>query len=248
MEAEKIVLPNGSSASLAANHTLTDTKDAQVKLVPVPAPATTVVVFVIGGAGDKRSFLATGPNHNVRPIRNNLLELVPRLLTHDQLPNFSAKYRGYYEAHGDDEIQTHFIDHIPSKRSIVYLVGHSLGGWNAAHLSSTLSEKGYTVKMLVTLDPVGERFALEVTSSIYIATPKPKATRWINVYARPSSRNFTDVVAWAGSKWEIESGPEINTSIDTNHAEAPTLMNTPLSEGKSAYQLLVDDVLQEFSK
>lgn len=249
MEAEKIVLPNGSSASLAASHTLTDTKDAQVKMVPVPAPATNVVVFLIGGAGDKKRFLGSGPNGNIAPLQGELQNFSLRALKPEQLPNFSVEYKGYYEAFEDTRIAENFISVIPSKRSIIYLIGHSLGGWNGAHLSRILTDKGYNVKMLITLDPVGQNWILERSSKIYDDEPSPKAKQWINVYARPSSRNFTDVVAWAGSKWEITSGPQVNISIDTNHAEAPQLMfRRPESGAASAYELLTKDIIEEFSR
>lgn len=246
MEAEKIVLPNGNTASLAATHTLTATDNTQVKVVPIAALR--VVVFLIGGAGDKKRFLGSGPNHNILPLLSALQSQVSNNIPVEKNENFSIEYIGYYEAYGDDRIQENVISKIKNKRTLIYIVGHSLGGWNGAHLSRYLSEKGYQVKLLITLDPVGESTVLELSSKIYHATPAPSAKRWINVVAKPSSSNFTDFVAWAGEKWVITSGPDINASVDTNHAEAVTLMTSRLGGASSAYQLLLQDIVGELTK
>jgi len=98
MEAERITLPNGNTASLAATHTLTAANDSTIKVVPVPSKK--VVVFFIGGAGDKKRFLFDGPNYNVVDVKRVLENtLQPRLLT--RFPRYTASYLGYYEAFGE---------------------------------------------------------------------------------------------------------------------------------------------------
>ncbi|MDR3432239.1 MAG: hypothetical protein P4L95_10130 [Rouxiella aceris] len=248
MEAEKIVLPNGNTASLATTHTLTPVNDAQIKLVPVPSPATKVVVFLIGGAGDKKRFLGSGPNYNIQPAKPYLEKFSFSNIKPERQKDFDVEYLGYYEIFGNDNIEKNVIAAIPNKRTVIYIVGHSLGGWNGAHLSKILSDRGYDVRILVTLDPVGESPTLEFSSKIYSNTPAPIAKKWINVVAHPSSSNFTDFVAWMGEKWKITAGPDINTRVDTNHAEAITLLTAKLNNGDSAYKIITQSIYEVLSK
>ncbi|MGA8137801.1 MAG: alpha/beta hydrolase [Pseudomonas gingeri] len=248
MEAEKIVLPSGNTASLAATHTLTPVNDSQIKLVPVPSPVAKVVVFLIGGAGDKKRFLGSGPNNNIQPAKPYLEKFAFDNIKPEQQKNFDVEYLGYYEVFGEDNIEKNVISAIPNKKTVIYIVGHSLGGWNGAHLSKILSDRGYDVRILVTLDPVGESNTLEFSSKIYSTTPAPIAKKWINIVAQPSSSNFTDFVAWMGEKWKITSGPDINTSVDTNHAEAITLLTAKLNNSNSAYQIITQSIYEVLSK
>ena len=64
---------------------------------------------------------------------------------------------------------------IADKDIPIYIVDHSLGGWNGAHLSQILADKGYKIKILVTLDPVGVGTIVRTISSVYFGTPNPKA-------------------------------------------------------------------------
>lgn len=67
-------------------------------------------------------------------------------------------------------------------------------------------EKGYKVKALVTLDPVGEGMMVWLGSDIYLSKPTPKAEFWINVRADAKKPDSSDGVADFGERW-IPQGP-----------------------------------------
>lgn len=110
-----------------------------------------------------------------------------------------------------------------------------------------MSEWGYRVPMLITLDPVGEGALVWVGSDIYRERPEPIAEDWINVRAMPTQRDPSDGVADFGEKWLISCGPSLNASVDTNHADAKGLFVAPISGAKSASDLLFESVMREFS-
>lgn len=95
-------------------------------------------------------------------------------------------YLGYYEIYGNQNIERNILSKIPNKAAPIIVVGHSLGGWNGAHLSGLLHRAGYRVEMLITLDPVGEGTLVVATSDIYSAPPKAAAKYWINIRAETS--------------------------------------------------------------
>jgi len=115
-------------------------------------------------------------------------------------------WRGYYELHGADNIRKNIIAHIPKKSTPIIIIGHSLGAWNGWHLSALLSQKGYTVKRLVTLDPVGEANFLSSSSKFYSSTPKPTAKYWKNILADPKDDNFSDFIADLVSSGKLHLG------------------------------------------
>lgn len=246
-DAEKIILPNGNVATLVATHTLTPINDPQIKVAAVPAPAAKVIVFLVGGAGDKKRFLLDGPNNNIQPALQDLKDYV-HFNAGKWENNFDVKYLGYYEIYRTENIEKNVISAISSKKTSIYIVGHSLGGWNGAHLSSILSTQGYNVKMLITLDPVGESGTLETWSKIYNTKPIPVAQRWINIRAKPSSSNVSDLVAWAGEKWTITSGPEINAVVDINHADAILMLKEKIDPSGTAYQILERSIREDLSR
>ena len=87
---------------------------------------------------------------------------------------------GYHEIYGDKNIKIFFIDKIPSKNTAIYIIRHSLGGWNGAHLTNKLFKKGYKSKMLTTLDPVGKGLLINV-ADIYYNDPLVMAENWIDI-------------------------------------------------------------------
>ncbi|SNV34917.1 Uncharacterised protein [Chryseobacterium taklimakanense] len=117
-----------------------------------------------------------------------------------------------------------------------------MGGWNGAHLSQILTDAGYKVKMLITLDPVGEGFLVYVGSNIYRRKPMPKADFWINLKAVPNKPDQSDSVAEFGERWNIKSGPNINNEANLNHYNAKKMFTINLSTGKSACKYLLDAV------
>jgi thioesterase domain-containing protein len=69
----------------------------------------------------------------------------------------------------------------PGKNAPIYIIGHSLGGWNGANLSRLLSVRGYAVEMLNTIDPIGEGWGVYTISNLHGQYPKPVTKFWINM-------------------------------------------------------------------
>ncbi|GLQ91559.1 hypothetical protein GCM10007901_05090 [Dyella acidisoli] len=196
-----------------------------------PAESQKVIAFFIGGAGDKESYYGAGPYHNIEVPKTILDNWEGGLKSKDLYISYDL---GYYQIHNDSDIKKFVIDVIPTKSNPVYIVGHSLGGWNGAHLSRKLVDAGYNVQMLVTLDPVGKGFLVELFSAIpFHPETTPKAKFWINVHATPATSDSSDDVADFGVRWVIPSGPDINVDSNTHHADAGGLFNTTAGDGKS---------------
>jgi pimeloyl-ACP methyl ester carboxylesterase len=198
-----------------------------------------VVIFYIGGAADKEVYYFQGPFHNIALVRDFFDLLVTDL---DKRLLHSSYYLDYAEAKGADDIQKNVIDQIADKGSPVYIVGHSLGGWNGAHLSTLLAEKGFNVEMLITLDPVGEGVLVSLGSDIYFSTPKPVAKFWVNLRANPKVPDQSDKVASFGERWTVTSGPDLNYVADINHYDAKKMFLAPLKDKKSAADLMLDSI------
>ncbi|WP_415761826.1 alpha/beta hydrolase [Pseudomonas sp. CP4] len=204
------------------------------------------VVFFIGGAGDQESYYFSGPNNNVDAVREIFLRDAKAL----KFPagKFESWPLGYNDFISDKDLSEKVLARIPDCSTAVYIIGHSLGGWNGAHLSSVLTEKGYTVRMLMTIDPVGEGVMVWGISNIYRLPPKPKAQYWVNIRAAPKVRNVSDTVASFGEQWEITTGPNVMGQVDVNHADANIMYLRPLNNGKTARQIFNESVLNLFKE
>jgi len=205
-----------------------------------------VAIFYIGGAGDKRKFVPlpefiAGPFRNILDAKSQVDLRTIEIRKKKLLVDF---WRGYYEIFGEKNIEKNIIQYIPDISVPIIIIGHSLGGWNGAHLSSILSKKGYSVEMLVTLDPVGQGNIVSATSDIYNEVPTPIANYWINILANPKADNFSDFIADFGEQWNIKSGPQINSTVDVNHADAGIMFRLPISEKKSALDLVHKKILE----
>jgi hypothetical protein len=235
MEAEKIILPNGNTASLAATHTLTAVNNSQIKAVPVPTAKP--IIFYIGGAGDQESYYSQGAFHNIDDVDL----LMSKRMTNAHLSEKYTKYVwGYNEARGGRNIKDHITHLIPNKSCPIYIVGHSLGGWNGAHLSKILSDEGYKIALLITLDPVGKGFLVWLGSDIYYSEPTPVADMWINIHANPVESDVSDHVANFGGRWIVNQGPAINATVNIHHAFASHMMVAPIQGAKCALDFLYD--------
>jgi hypothetical protein len=216
-------------------HALTCPTDEEVKKFKYRRRA---VAFFVGGAGDKESYYGFGPENNVNYARLPFDESVKKA---DYAPGVKSHHLGYNEVIGEQNIQANVLGEL-CKNDAVYIVGHSLGGWNGAHLSAILSDLGYTVKMLVTLDPVGKGALVGSISNIYPDTPRPKAGLWINILAKSSESNVSDWVAGVGEQWVLESGPNVNSIMDVNHDKAVVMFTTVLADGKSALHYMINSL------
>ncbi|MBB5334309.1 alpha/beta hydrolase family protein [Chryseobacterium koreense] len=199
-----------------------------------------VVVFFIGGAADKTSYgIIFGPDQNILPAKKNLENKILNRV------DYNSYYLGFEEVYDvpsqTNRVEENVLQNL-DKNSSIYIVGHSLGGWNGAHLSQILSDKGYNVEMLITLDPVGEGLLVYVGSSIYKNKPHPKSKFWINILADPSTPDGTDDVAEFGVRWKVSSGPNINVKMDINHWNARKMFETIIKDKKSCLNYLYDNI------
>ncbi|PWE46653.1 alpha/beta hydrolase [Pseudomonas prosekii] len=242
MCAETVTCAKGKTYKLQGEHTLTDKKDVSEKTVPIES--TKAIVIFVGGAGDKERYYFSGPYENIKFAWQDFDVRAQPLVAEGK---YTSQWLGYNEIRGKQDIQRHVLSLIPYKSCPVFIVGHSLGGWNSGHLTRIMTEWGYKVKLLITLDPVGEGALVWLGSDIYLNRPEPVSEDWINVRATPSRPDASDGVADFGEKWVITCGPSINANVDTNHANAPDLFSAKISGGKSASDLLFDSIMKEFS-
>ncbi|QIQ22239.1 hypothetical protein [Zophobihabitans entericus] len=255
-------------------------------------------VLFVGGAADKESFLwgdikvpftDVWPHYTMREVAESFNQKlteqaaqqgISQQVLHQQ---YRYEYLSYTEIFYDEIKDIDFnldkIDVISNpkfqqlierigKNTHVYIVGHSLGGWNSAHLSHIFASYDITTDYLVTLDPVGTgnhetlpalRGNFIKMAQIYRQTPDPVAEHWLNVRGfyiqvakKQLSQSFEDWVAWAGGQWLIEqSYPQVkwqlNENTDISHRSAGELFNYQTSEGLSASDMLVAAILKELS-
>lgn len=226
---------------LVVTHDLTCKTDGTVKQASVTPK--NIVVFFVGGAGDKESYYLTGPNNNVVEARKIFIK---NMEIEGLADTYEAHHLSYNDFLTDEGLQANVLAKAPDLTTPVYIVGHSLGGWNGAHLSAVLSNRGYRIPVLVTLDPVGEGKIVYGISSIYQQEPKPKAEYWVNVRADAKDWNFSDLVADFGEQWNMASGPNMNGRVDVNHADAWAIYIAVLECGKSARDILMESIVEHF--
>lgn len=196
----------------------------------------------IGGAADKEPFVWQNIklpfkhrfiHRSMGRLANYFLEkLQENGFDSTQLSRIKIDYLGYHEIYFDEwdsnlikstsvsklnSTRYQSITHHIGPHTKVYIIGHSLGGWNAAHLSSILTQQNIQVEYLVTLDPVGtgnhELSAIAPLikkAQIYQKEPIPCAKNWINIQAhhihlrhKIGSKLIEDWVAWMGGQWLI---------------------------------------------
>lgn len=218
---------------LSRNHSI----DVEVKLDALENRK--VVAFFIGGAGDKESYYGSGPHANIDRAR---APFDKRIVDTGKYQYYKSYYLDYSDVCGKADIKKHIKDNIELKEMPIYIVGHSLGAWNGAHLSKILEDDGYSVKMLITLDPVGSGLLVWVGSDIYGSTPNPQADMWINVLADPKDSDQSDGVANFGERWVIKSGPDVNATMDINHYSAYGLFQNPIQNGLSAADYMFNSI------
>ena len=200
-----------------------------------------VVVFFIGGAADKDTFLVQGPNNNILSCKNLIDKNIKNVV------DYNSFYLDFREAYNDhiNPLKTRFEQNILqniSKESSIFVVGHSLGGWNGAHLTQILTDKGYKIETLITLDPVGINLSKTSTVPIYFTTPKPKYKFWINILASPKKPDDSDTVANLGGRWIMSENPSLNIKMDINHADANSMFVKQIYKGKSCFDILLENI------
>lgn len=195
------------------------------------------VAFFIGGAGDKEKYGGVGPTNIVeREVYKPFSSISP-------LNDYIGFYLGYNYVYDDGKngrIKSNVLSNIRSKENTeIYIIGHSLGGWNGAHLFDILQKKGYKVKVLITLDPVGTKVAVSLASDIYWDSPKPKCDFWFNVSTDPDELRQDDYVADIGGQWNPGDAPLVNVSTKFHHGEAGNMFRHVLYLNQSCSELLL---------
>lgn len=131
------------------------------------------------------------------------------------------------------------------------IVGHSLGGWQAAHLAKQLNEiRCGAVDNLITLDPVGTIYRFKPLGGIKFSTPEPDAKMWVNVRAGSSKKfpGVDNIIANAGGQWDPGKNslpPHYNYTLAANHGDANYLLKSEVDgadgtgKGFTPWDLLV---------
>ena len=201
-----------------------------------------VVIFFIGGAADKNKYFGNGPT-NI--IRVQVDEVFQKLIDKNNITKeYKSIHIGFDDVRGDEDIEKNVISQLSDDKEIgLYIVGHSLGGWNGAHLSRILSDKGYTIQMLITLDPVGKGTNTQIISDVYWTTPKPIAKYWINVSTYPESYQSDDFIADLGGQWNPGTLPQINEICECHHRSAGIMFKKHLkSTNISTLDMLLQNI------
>lgn len=207
-------------------------------------PERRALALFIGGAGDKKSYYLAGPYRNMAYA---LAAFDQRIDEAGLADGYQSLYLGYHEMWSAIDIGRLISTEIHDKDTPIYIVGHSLGAWSGAHLSQRLSEWGYRVEMLVTLDPVGSGLLVRLGSRIPYHRPAPRSGFWINVRAEPGRSNTSDLVAQLGRKWHVAGEPNLDEALDANHANAWALFCNPLHDGRSAADRVFVSIAEHLS-
>ncbi len=195
-----------------------------------------VFLAFIGGAADARPFWFWKPTHIMKDVKTRFLwELSTNTSNTDF---FRARYYGY-----EDVDLGNVQAGIDSARAAnpqvnIYIVGHSLGAWEGAALTS---QEGYHAKMFISLDPVGTRY--RYTGDISFAEPSVSADTWINILAQPKQSDRSDTIADWGKRAGLKGNPARRDTANFHHAEALELMKyQPSYPGRSAWDLLQNQI------
>lgn len=216
----------------------------------------------IGGAADKYSFApgdipinyegnTLGPTY----IVGDYAKLMKVEIEKD-FKNAFNEYYGYEEAFTgairNRKNKTNAFEDIKkiveeNPNTQVNIIGHSLGGWNAAGLAQELGQKKICkVNLLITIDPVGTNLSWSAVTgvaaaSIYFKTPKPNPNYWISITCDPETFSQDDSIAVSGGKWKTEPRARANIYHKTkfSHADFKYMMKEKIWENRSAEDLLL---------
>lgn len=251
-------------------------------------PKLKLITVFVGGAADYDSFLMNGPTFimgfrqfdyikEVRGTFKNTIvegriynpqtdEIATDPIDRIAIGPFKNKIRVIYC--GYDQATKSVLEDI--KKTIkehgqeigLIVVGHSLGGWQGSLLVEKLMAENIKEKqtdLLVTLDPVGERYfsphrMIPGLNMLIpnLSEPNPIPKYWINTYtigvAGTSDQTISDnAVATAGDRWDVTKANESTGSKTISHGNAKGLLNLKSSTGKSAMQKIME-VTTEYLK
>lgn len=199
-----------------------------------------VIVFFIGGAGDKKSFLGFGPTNIMESVQSLFKSKIKKIENID----CETVYLGYDEIYPENDIKRYVLPYCKTTSIPIYIIGHSFGGWNAAHLSKRLASMGYKINMLITLDPVSGSSGVDYFADLYFESPIPvKAAFWINISAYPKRFAIDDAIAHIGVQWKPwVHAPNIYHKTEESHGSAWNMFIENIYNGKSAFDLLIEDI------
>ncbi len=205
-----------------------------------------VVTFFIGGAGDKEPFYGSGATKIMEGVRINFNKKIKSKLVNNDL--YTSYYLGYNEVKGENNIKNNILSQLPNKDGTqINIVGHSLGGWNGAHLSDILTQKGYIINTLITLDPVGEGGGVTTISDIHLLFPSPKAGFWVYIHTDPENYRADDLIADLGGQWiPRKNKPHVIHTTIYNHGKANNMFNEILSKTTISASSLLLSTIQKF--
>ena len=193
----------------------------------------------IGGAADAEPFLGQGPTGIMQDVRRDFRDkyLQPYFenagYSQDrarQLASRNARYYGFHELHLMLADAKMYLSTQGNENAKINIVGHSLGGWQAAHLAQQLEEwRCGSVGVVTTLDPVGVRYRYNLAGSINFKTPNPKYKTWVNIRAEAKDTSINDVIANLGGQWNPSSlNPTYNYTLEVDHVYARTMFTTKI--------------------
>jgi len=254
---------NKKETKIAVNaKTNTPSKSKKTQKINITPHA---LLFFIGGAGDQEPFVTVqdmailpkevmgfglnGENYNITYARNIFIKNISKLIIKDKIKPILIGYHRINDSKEIDDLISlikfyNQIDKKYNKKTLIYIIGHSLGGWNGAHLTQQLDKHGYDTEMLITLDPVGVHYVTSLRlADIYKYEPTVKAKLWINIRTTPKSSNFPDWVASAGGQWSIPSNATFhNYKIDMHHENADGLFTAKIIQQNSAMDMLINSL------
>ncbi|MFD1259683.1 alpha/beta hydrolase family protein [Entomomonas asaccharolytica] len=191
-------------------------------------PTTDVLILYIGGAGDKESYFFAGPYYNVIGVKRYIEQRIILKETTIDNSRYYCAYLGYNEVFRQKHMDTIIQDYICHKKNYeqsgippapvanselnartedeiknlkIVIIGHSLGGWNGAHLASYLVKNDYPVHYLITIDPVGLGAIVRLISRVITDDPPSPKTEnaWINI--KLIGKGFDNFIAKMGERW-----------------------------------------------
>jgi hypothetical protein len=265
----EVISRSGKTLPLRAEKQTTSKSNDSIKDIFVEF-APKIIVFFVGGAGDKRPFLGSGPNNNIVDVRDKFIKDFELSIKAGEIDAHPVRnYLGFYEIFGKENIKSQVLARIASKDVRVFIIGHSLGAWNGAHLSHILSTEGYKVDLLVTLDPVGVHYNTTLAGAdIYHATPRPIAQYWINLcYDGKTGASIPNNVATVGGRWDVmeriagadhgpqpmaespqQRFPDVHATVSINHAFTVEAMLVKLQSESNAWSIMKDRIQKIQSK
>jgi len=199
----------------------------------------------IGGAGDKEAYAGTGPTNIIQLEVQNPFDSIITIQPQEQLNlnDYKSLYLGYNEAY-KNKIASNIISELNKiaepKGLSINIIGHSLGGWNGAHLSQILTRSKYKIEILITLDPVGTKEGVTLVSDIYRPYPYSIYKYWINIQSSPTQYEADDYIAWLGGQWEPDKEkPNNYIIVDYHHREASKMFTEKIAGNFDSSDILL---------